>query len=562
LDWTLGAVSGRTPRDIDPLVWLACRMAMYEILVLEKPRYAVVDEYVNLTKRAAAADSGHGVDVRGKRGTGRSRSAPISGSRSASGAGGFVNAVLRNMLRAMDAGDLPQPQYRPGMTKREALGSLAAAGSHPEWITARWVQEYGSKGALTLMTANNQSPTFTLRANTARGITAAKLRERISDMNRDDDDDRNPRDLDNKNNYDDDDAMEEEEEEDSLVPPPSSSRGGTVKEETKGTTTSPTSDTSPAEVTASASTVLTSSRPTPDPIPKVVCSACAWLPDEFVRVEKGLRHVLRAGLVADGWCSVQDESAGLVVALLDPQPGDVILDACAAPGGKTTFIAQRLRGQGKIIALDPFPARVRKIEVAAAELGLTSLIHTLPMAIAPFADAWLGVEEGNRKGRRSGSEGTSTSNNNKGSEQVRALQDEMGLSPRRDARCFDKVLVDAPCSGLGVLGKRADLRWRRTVEEVAVAVGVQREVLHEASRLVKPGGVLVYSTCTILPEENMGQVEAFLATNPEFTLEDPRGVGGIPVPVEVLSDQGCVATLPHVHGTDGAFGARFRRRLD
>jgi 16S rRNA (cytosine967-C5)-methyltransferase len=120
---------------------------------------------------------------------------------------------------------------------------------------------------------------------------------------------------------------------------------------------------------------------------------------------------------------------------------------------------------------------------------------------------------------------------------------------------FDRVLVDAPCSGLGVLGRRADARWRKGAEILREMPPVQLELLAGGGRHLRPGGVLVYSVCSFEPEETTQVVERFLRANPAFVLEDAQGA----VPDAVLDGQGCMTALPHVHGCDGAFAARFRR---
>ena len=241
-------------------------------------------------------------------------------------------------------------------------------------------------------------------------------------------------------------------------------------------------------------------------------------PDDFLRVKRGLQQAYRSGLLQDGKAVVQDESAGLVVALLDPQPGDRILDGCAAPGGKTFFTAARLHGRGSVLALDVSPRRLQALENQAERLGLSGLVSTRAVDFREFRES-LGAEEG--------------------------------------PQIFDRVLVDAPCSGLGVLAKRADLRWRRTAEEILELQSLQDELLAAAAPLVRVGGHLVYSTCSIEPDENEERVERFLEAHPGFELEP----AGAKLDEGVLSADGrFLATLPHRHGTDGAFGALLRRR--
>ena len=120
---------------------------------------------------------------------------------------------------------------------------------------------------------------------------------------------------------------------------------------------------------------------------------------------------------------------------------------------------------------------------------------------------------------------------------------------------FDRVLVDAPCSGLGVLGRRADARWRKGPEVLREMPPIQLELLASGGRRVRPGGVLVYSVCSFEPEETVAVVERFLRQNESFVLESASGL----LPDEVVDDNGFMQLLPHVHGCDGAFAARFRR---
>ncbi len=241
----------------------------------------------------------------------------------------------------------------------------------------------------------------------------------------------------------------------------------------------------------------------------------AWEPspylDDFVRV-RALQPVLRAGLLADGRVAVQDESAGLVVRLLDPHPGETVLDVCAAPGGKARYAAERMAGRGRVLAFDVNEARLRLLSDVARAAG-PAILHT-------------------------------------------EAADLRTLAARADAPTGHRILLDAPCSGLGVLAKRADLRWRRTPDEIAELSALQDELLDAAARLVRRGGLLVYATCTIEPEENEDRISAFLARRPDFALESAQGY----VPDEMVTPEGFFATFPPRHGIDGAFGARLRRR--
>ncbi len=233
-----------------------------------------------------------------------------------------------------------------------------------------------------------------------------------------------------------------------------------------------------------------------------------WL-DDFVRVQH-LQAVLRAGLPAEGLCAVQDESAGLVVRLLDPQPGETVVDACAAPGGKAVYAAQQMQNRGRLAAIDVNPSRLRLVRQTAAAHG----VRIIETAAADFA-----------------AEGPAA------------------------APPADRVLLDAPCSGLGVLRKRPDLRWKRTPESLEELGRLQAALLDAAAEVVRPGGLLVYATCTTEPEENERQAAAFLARRPDFALEPP----GAAAPPALVTAGGALATLPHRDGVDGAFAVRLRR---
>lgn len=206
-----------------------------------------------------------------------------------------------------------------------------------------------------------------------------------------------------------------------------------------------------------------------------------------------------------GLCTVQDASASLVALLAAPQPHEVVYDLCAAPGGKTLHLAEFLTN-GKIIAVDRSFARLQLVKQSAARLQL-------PVQLVVS-----------------------------------------------DARQFsappaDLVLVDAPCSGLGVLARRSDLRWRRQPEDIPALAALQKEILRNAARLVKTGGRLVYSTCTIEPEENDEVIAWFLQQYPNFVLQPAQQF----VPARFCDDLGFVRTLPHRHQMDGSFAAHLEK---
>lgn len=205
---------------------------------------------------------------------------------------------------------------------------------------------------------------------------------------------------------------------------------------------------------------------------------------------------------------VQDEAAQLIGLMLDPRPGDAVLDACAAPGGKATHLAAAMQNSGTVVALESDPGRISRIRENSERLG-TSIIRPV------LGDAIM---------YREGS--------------------------------FDKVLIDAPCSGLGVLRRHPDGRWSKKEDIIRERAKVQREILKNCSTLLRPGGVLVYATCTTEPEENEEIIASFLAEAPgQFRIEDPRPF--LPEKARTLVDEsGFFRTFPAAPEMDGFFGAR------
>jgi 16S rRNA (cytosine967-C5)-methyltransferase len=211
---------------------------------------------------------------------------------------------------------------------------------------------------------------------------------------------------------------------------------------------------------------------------------------------------------AEGWCTVQDEASMLIARLLGPRPGELVADTCAAPGTKATHLGELMQNQGRIVAMDPQAARLRLVAGAAARLGIT-IIEAHAGGVA-------------------------------------------ALAPRWAARC-DGALVDAPCSNLGVLRRNPEVKWRRTEADLGRLRDRQRAILAAAASLVKPGGALVYATCSLEPEENEDVVRPFLAAHPEWQGDSPPA---FPVAPDA---QGFIRCFPHVHATDGFSAMRLRR---
>ena len=199
----------------------------------------------------------------------------------------------------------------------------------------------------------------------------------------------------------------------------------------------------------------------------------------------------------EGFCQVQDESSMAVSRFLDPQPGEFVIDCCAAPGGKTTHIAELMNNSGRIVAADVFETKIEHIKMNAERLGI-NIIEPILFDARKIGEKFSGQA--------------------------------------------DKILVDAPCSGLGVLRRKADIRWKKKPEEIEKLPELQFEILSGAAKALKPGGTLIYSTCTIISRENEEIVERFLKENPDFVFEDK----------EIF--------LPHFHNTDGLFMAKLKKK--
>ena len=236
-------------------------------------------------------------------------------------------------------------------------------------------------------------------------------------------------------------------------------------------------------------------------------SSGKYLP-EFFKFHN-LTNITAWKYFTEGFFNIQDESAGIACRLLDPQPGMKVLDLCAAPGGKTMFIASLMQDKGELVALDRYESRL--------DIMKKNIIRMNFNCIKTIAVDALEYEENN----------------------------------------FDRVLADVPCSGTGTLSKKPDIKWKRDLLDIHKMTELQSKLLAKASKLVKPGGIVVYSTCSIEPEENFSIVEKFLQTNPEFTLLNAGDV----FPESLVDENGCTQTLPHIHFMDGAFAAKLMRKI-
>lgn len=216
-----------------------------------------------------------------------------------------------------------------------------------------------------------------------------------------------------------------------------------------------------------------------------------------------------------GEFSVQDEASQLVVRLLDPLEGETVVDCCAAPGGKSMQIAQAVGPRGEVIALELHEQRLPLIRREANRLGLRN---------------------------------------------VRSLERDVAKGFDLQGRLyFPRILVDAPCSGLGVLRRNPDARWNARPEEIPRLAEAGLALLASAARYVEDGGVLVYSVCTVTPEETQGVIERFSEGHPDFEPEDARAF--LPdAAAELVDETGALRTWPHLHGCDGFYAMRLRKK--
>jgi 16S rRNA (cytosine967-C5)-methyltransferase len=242
----------------------------------------------------------------------------------------------------------------------------------------------------------------------------------------------------------------------------------------------------------------------------------ALLPEgvRIVEASSPARHLAYTG----GWLSWQDEGAMLVGRLLSPRPGETVVDACAGSGGKAMHLATLMENRGRVLACDVIPAKLEAIGRHAERLGVTIVEpHLLDAA---------------------------------------RLRD---LVPSG----ADRVLVDAPCSGLGVVRRRPEIKWRIQPAQLPVFAARQLAILTSAAQVVRSEGVLVFAVCTIEPDEGPAVASAFLRAHPEFQAMPivgwPPGHDGEPGPAPLSETAGTAFLVPHLHGTDGFFVAAFRR---
>ena len=219
------------------------------------------------------------------------------------------------------------------------------------------------------------------------------------------------------------------------------------------------------------------------------------------------QDLLKSKLFKSGKLSVQDPAAGLVIHLLDPKNNDNIIDVCAAPGGKTSYIAELMNNSGSITALDVDSSRLNRLGNTIDRLQLTNVF----------------------------------------TERIDITEDEIPMT--------DKMLLDVPCSGTGVMAKRADIRWRRSIDDILEMHLLQRKILWSASNYIKPGGVIIYSTCSVEPEENWMVIDAFLKSHTNFFIENAKDY----VPEKYVDKKGAMFTYPPDHMIDGGYAVRLKK---
>ncbi len=377
LDYAISRFSDRKLSALTPKVLEILRLGVYQILFLDRvPDSAAVNESVKLAKENGA----------GK-------------------ASGYVNGVLRSLLRGKETLVWPDDAVRY---------------SCPAWLLALWRASYGEEIVAALLRSLSEPAPVAVRVNTVRTSAEELLR-----------------------------LLGQE---------------------------------------------------------GVAASPREGFPDALVLEKPGSVASLRA--FSEGLFHVQDLSSQLAARALGAQPGERVIDVCAAPGGKTFTIAEEMQNRGEILAFDKYKGKVRLIASGAQRLGLTAVRSAVRDAERPAEP----------------------------------------LAPA------DRVLCDAPCSGLGILRRKPEIRYKEK-SALDSLPDLQYRILCEASKLVKPGGVLLYSTCTLNPAENGGVADRFLREHPAFSpspLRLPQGiVRAAPEPEHQLT------LFPGVHGTDGFFLSRF-----
>ena len=240
----------------------------------------------------------------------------------------------------------------------------------------------------------------------------------------------------------------------------------------------------------------------------------SYAPDG-INIMNPKQPIHRLAAYQKGWFQVQDEAAQLVALLLNPQPGETVLDACAGLGGKTAHMAQLMQNQGTITAVDNSAIKLQQLAADMQRLGISIVNTRCHDLLTPLAQH----------------------------------QDES----------FDRVLIDAPCSGLGVMRRNPDIKWNSSLVRLKRHANIQKDILNHLAAMVKPNGILVYAVCSMEPEENEAVIDAFLKKHPDFVID--KGWGNLPDAMRSQNkgDAG-FRTLAFINQMDGFFLARLKRK--
>ena len=394
IDWRLEPVLNRPLLRLPTVVQMVLRLGVYQLLYLDRiPPSAAVDESVRLAK--------------------------IYAKQLHRDWSGFVNAVLRNVIRAPEP-VLPDPMVDPAR-------ALSVRHSVPLWLCQRWIDRLGSDHAESACRATAIVPAVTLRVNRLR-VTREQFLDRLKQ---------------------------------------------------EGIAASPTA-VSPVGVVLERGDAVTS------------------LPG-----------------FEDGDFYVEDEAAQLIPPLLDPQPGDLVLDACSAPGGKTTHLAALMQNRGEILALDRNADRLTLVDDNCRRLGIT-IIRTMRGDAATV------------------------------------------LPSKFQGRMFDRILVDAPCSGLGVLRRHPEAKWAKHEAMLARHHQLQTQILDAVASVLRPGGVLVYSTCSTEQEETE-DVVAQVCRDYSGWVRESVAPWLTPAARSFVTAHGALSTMGNTFGMDGFYAARLRK---
>ncbi len=390
LDYVINQFANIPVSKMKPVIRNVLRMSVYQILFLDRvPNSAVCNEAVNIVKK-----------------------------RKMGGLSGFVNGVLRTIIRKKDEIKYPDKATDP-------VQYLGVMYSFPDWMIELWLKAYSYDFVEALCQAMNKAPELTIRVNnlltSKEALSKDLIKEDIAVVNGE------------------------------LVP-------------------------------------------------------------EALRL-KNSASIARLNSFKKGYFTVQDESSMLVSHVLDPQPGEIILDACGAPGGKTTHIAELMKGKGTVVSGDIYQQKLDLIQETSHRMQHQNIEVVLQDAAQENPDY---IEK------------------------------------------FDRVLIDAPCSGLGIIRKKADIKWSKQYSDIDALTKLQRDIIKTSSQYVKPNGILVYSTCTISPLENEEMVK-WMTHNLDFELESINDYMPPSLHNET-SQEGYIQIFPTTANTDGFFISRFRKR--